>query len=94
MEIWEIIVLIYFFLGYYGFLICLMYKYRKTKVNISNETIKLNENYECAICLENIREYENIYKLSCRHKYHIDCLNRWVKEKSNCPLCLNEICLV
>ena len=106
MKTWEIVLVIYLFLGHKVILVYLLCKFKigrqeidgseETNINISNETILniSNENNLCTICLDNIKENEYIYKLSCSHKYHIECLNRWVKEKPKCPLCLNGINLV
>jgi len=94
-ETWKFIVIIYFIFMFL-FLLLLLYNYKKKNPikQISYETIKLNEKYECAICLDYINENNYIYKLDCNHKYHKKCLNRWIKEKQKCPLCLNKIILV
>jgi hypothetical protein len=45
--------------------------------------IHLNE--ECIICLEK----NNLMwcKLKCNHLFHINCLNKWIKENKSCPNC-------
>lgn len=49
-----------------------------------------NEREICSICLSNIDNY--IYtELYCGHKFHLKCLNEWVKNSKECPLCKREI---
>lgn len=44
---------------------------------------------ECIICLEPLNN--NITKLSCGHKYHFDCISKWINKKNDlikiCPIC-------
>ncbi len=46
---------------------------------------------ECTICLEPLEEEEEeeekIYKLNCDHKYHTECIMRWLTTNPTCPLC-------
>ncbi|CAN0839509.1 Probable E3 ubiquitin-protein ligase ATL44 [Linum grandiflorum] len=43
---------------------------------------------ECAICLEdyNVGEPCRIMP-SCRHMFHVDCIDNWLNMKISCPLC-------
>ena len=50
------------------------------------------ESIECVICKGDISDGENVVIVSqCKHTFHFDCLNEWIKWKSVCPLCYNEI---
>lgn len=41
---------------------------------------------QCSICLESISNYE--YSLSCGHKFHVDCIISWFRQKKDtCPCC-------
>lgn len=43
-------------------------------------------NQECSICLDNISE--NAVKCcQCGHCFHEECIKRWLKNNSTCPLC-------
>jgi hypothetical protein len=42
---------------------------------------------ECSICMCQYESCQEIYKLSCRHIYHKECLSRWVNTRASCPLC-------
>lgn len=50
------------------------------------------EECRCSICLESYNN-QDIYILHCQHSFHRDCLNDWIKHKSNCPLCRVRIIL-
>ena len=40
----------------------------------------------CSICLESYHD-DIIYNLPCNHIFHKTCLDDWLKQKKNCPLC-------
>lgn len=46
---------------------------------------------ECSICQENFQEGETVMKLHCRHLYHAECVQSWLKEHNTCPLCRVEM---
>lgn len=54
---------------------------------------KLNENLEvdCSICLNQLQEEEFIKTLECDHKFHQDCLDKWLINSQTCPICRNLI---
>jgi len=79
-------------------------KYIK-KLNKNNMTEKENdENIICAICLDSIdiktynKNGNKFINTSCKHIYHTDCLQEWVKQNvqqgnsPECPLCRENIC--
>ena len=41
----------------------------------------------CGICLEQMKTGENLYLVFCGHKFHTECMDRWLKEDNRCPLC-------
>ena len=50
--------------------------------------IKDKKVLECSICLEfNINKKNR--KLKCDHKFHMDCIEEWLKIHKRCPLCNN-----
>jgi len=44
-------------------------------------------NETCTICLEEFEPSEEIKLTPCNHGYHPDCLEHWMRERSNCPMC-------
>lgn len=52
--------------------------------------------FQCPICLEdmiNYREKQVCYTsvvvttMKCHHKFHLNCLTAWLRNKHTCPLC-------
>ena len=41
----------------------------------------------CIICLQEFKNNQSIYKLSCNHIFHIRCLNKEIKYRKKCPMC-------
>jgi len=44
---------------------------------------------DCSICLSPITT--TIFKTSCGHNYHTNCITEWATRKQSCPLCRNDI---
>ncbi|CAN6451261.1 unnamed protein product [Victoria cruziana] len=43
---------------------------------------------ECAVCLSEFEEGEKARLLpTCRHSFHVDCIDMWFHSHSTCPLC-------
>ena len=55
----------------------------KTKTDIINET--------CVICLEEMTKNQidkkSVKTLPCRHSFHSECIEAWMRTKKECPLC-------
>ncbi|KAF8401866.1 hypothetical protein HHK36_012813 [Tetracentron sinense] len=48
--------------------------------------------YECAVCLNEFQEEEKLRVLpNCTHAFHIDCIDIWLQNNANCPLCRSSI---
>ncbi|KAJ7834611.1 hypothetical protein B0H13DRAFT_222036 [Mycena leptocephala] len=42
----------------------------------------------CLICLDDYAEEDDIRVLSCRHAFHLSCVDRWLETgRNNCPAC-------
>ena len=54
--------------------------------NYSSENIVLREPSTCSICFETISN-SNKKSLNCNHCFHRNCINTWLREQNNCPLC-------
>ncbi|KAL3506104.1 hypothetical protein ACH5RR_031486 [Cinchona calisaya] len=47
---------------------------------------------ECAVCLNEFQEEEKLRVIpNCGHVFHIDCIDVWLQNNANCPLCRNSI---
>ncbi|KAI8988655.1 hypothetical protein BDB01DRAFT_888495 [Pilobolus umbonatus] len=51
------------------------------------------EHAECAICLEDYVENDQIRVLPCKHEFHAKCVDAWLtSHKKFCPICKYDIC--
>jgi hypothetical protein len=59
-------------------------KSKENKITNANNDITI-----CAICIEPIIPYSYIsyLKLSCLHTFHNLCINKWLVQKKECPMC-------
>lgn len=49
---------------------------------------------ECSICLGVFEDGEKVKILPpCRHCYHSECVDRWLRSQSSCPLCRVSLCI-
>ncbi|KAF6175021.1 hypothetical protein GIB67_039569 [Kingdonia uniflora] len=66
-------------------------KIREGSVDGGNE----RDFFECAVCLNEFQEQEKLRVLpSCGHVFHIDCIDIWLQNNANCPLCRSSISTV
>ncbi len=59
-------------------------------LNILKITKDMNEN--CTICMEEMNEDEEYFDIKCKHIFHKNCLETYLKNYNHiCPVCRNEI---
>ncbi|KAL1823884.1 hypothetical protein ACET3Z_010662 [Daucus carota] len=47
---------------------------------------------ECAVCLSEFQDGEILRLLpTCRHAFHITCVDQWLERHSSCPLCRHRV---
>lgn len=51
----------------------------------------MNED-ECSICLE--EKQDVITVLLCKHKFHKNCIDKWLKIRLTCPNCNEEVSII
>ncbi|KAK7412983.1 hypothetical protein VNO78_04788 [Psophocarpus tetragonolobus] len=45
---------------------------------------------DCAICLADFSDGDRIRFLpNCNHRFHVDCIDKWLLSHSSCPTCRN-----
>ncbi len=44
----------------------------------------------CSICLAEYKDQESCRKLPCSHGYHSECIDKWLNQVNQCPLCRQE----
>ncbi|XP_057516544.1 uncharacterized protein LOC130797802 isoform X2 [Amaranthus tricolor] len=45
------------------------------------------DDVKCSICQEEYVDGQEVGRLSCKHKYHVECINQWLRLKNWCPIC-------
>lgn len=64
-----------------------IFQYRKSYDSKENDYISS----ECAVCLNEFQEEEKLRIIpNCGHFFHIDCIDIWLQNNANCPLCRNS----
>jgi len=58
-------------------------------VKITQESVDTKE--ECSICKDEYHLNEEVMQLGCNHRFHGDCIKRWLDLSSSCPVCRWEI---
>lgn len=59
------------------------------KVGFGNNKISF---CECAVCLNEFQDEEKLRIIpNCCHVFHVDCIDVWLQNNANCPLCRTSI---
>ena len=60
---------------------------------LSREIFSKNKFMEdkCIICQYEFEKGEKIVVLPCKHCFHSDCIEEWLKNQKTCPFCKEEI---
>ena len=66
---------------------------KSLKKNLEKSKFVKNKDLEstCAICIEEFKRNQNIYKLPCSHIFHVNCLNKELENRQKCPICRKSI---
>lgn len=54
-------------------------------------TIKIEENLQCSVCLEDFDIGSEAKEMPCKHKFHSDCILPWLEMHSSCPVCRHQL---
>lgn len=46
---------------------------------------------KCIICQYEFKNYEKLIVLPCKHNFHPDCIEEWLKNQKVCPYCKSEV---
>uniref|UniRef100_A0A914XE56 RING-type domain-containing protein n=1 Tax=Plectus sambesii TaxID=2011161 RepID=A0A914XE56_9BILA len=41
----------------------------------------------CIVCMTDYKNQEKLRLLPCKHRFHKNCIDRWLANKHNCPIC-------
>jgi hypothetical protein len=45
----------------------------------------------CAVCLSDFEDGDSIRRLPCNHSFHCACVDRWLSQNKECPLCRQDV---
>ena len=62
-----------------------------SKGYISYRLGNITDYQECVICLEDMKNNDEIILTECFHMYHKQCLIDWFEKSHLCPICDNKI---
>jgi|MDTG01.2.fsa_nt_gb hypothetical protein len=57
----------------------------------SIERKKPKSTFKCMICLNENYNDSIVKKLGCNHRFHYDCINKWLVTNKSCPICRKKI---
>jgi len=61
---------------------------RESIRRIINNTVQTeNDTEQCPVCLETFEEGMTVVETPCNHKFHNNCISRWLQSHSTCPVC-------
>ncbi|XP_002521533.2 E3 ubiquitin ligase BIG BROTHER-related [Ricinus communis] len=60
-------------------------------VNYKAGSSQNGTNDSCVICRLDYEDGETLTLLSCKHSYHSECINNWLKINKVCPVCSTEV---
>ena len=69
------------------------------RITLEEESIKEIENYvldkdkddKCIICMMSFKKDDKVSKVKCKHEFHKDCVETWLKNYNyKCPVCREE----
>ena len=49
--------------------------------------IGAQEDLSCTICMEEFKEGDRVRILPCFHQYHVGCVDEWLHQHPDCPIC-------
>ncbi|KAH1098689.1 hypothetical protein J1N35_015610 [Gossypium stocksii] len=60
-------------------------------INYKAGSSQTGSNDSCVICRVDYDDGDSLTVLSCKHSYHPECINNWLKINKVCPVCSAEV---
>ena len=60
-------------------------------IDINDKNMEQFSDKNCSICKDQFEKGNKVIILKCEHVLHSDCIEEWVKYKSECPVCRERI---
>ena len=68
------------------------FTFKKYKEQIKNKKKLCSFEELCIICYDEYNPDDKIQLItSCKHIFHLNCFNNWLRKKRKCPLCKTNI---
>ncbi|XP_019230094.1 PREDICTED: RING-H2 finger protein ATL16-like [Nicotiana attenuata] len=65
-----------------------VFQYKKREEKKDDLLVENTTSCECVVCLNEFQENEMLRVIpNCAHVFHIDCIDIWLQNNANCPLC-------
>ncbi|WP_257295102.1 ankyrin repeat domain-containing protein [Endozoicomonas sp. YOMI1] len=62
--------------------------------HFSPVSLHANVAEDCSFCLEGMSDSRSISVSICSHRFHSSCIKKWLKERSDCPMCRRDVCII
>ncbi|CAI5712616.1 hypothetical protein KXD40_001642 [Peronospora effusa] len=56
-------------------------------VTVTKGMLQTSENENCIVCLRAFQVDDRVRMMPCFHRFHLECIDPWLKEKASCPIC-------
>jgi len=56
-----------------------------------SEELFPEKNMNCAVCLSEFEDGDQLRRLPCGHHFHKRCVDQWLRRSNKCPLCMGAI---
>ncbi|GAB2250470.1 hypothetical protein Droror1_Dr00016720 [Drosera rotundifolia] len=53
--------------------------------------VKVDNNMQCAVCLDDFEPGAEAKEIPCKHKFHEKCILPWLEMHSSCPVCRHQL---
>ncbi|KAG0453188.1 hypothetical protein HPP92_025852 [Vanilla planifolia] len=60
-------------------------------VSYKSQTGEDGDSEQCVICRLEYEDGDGLVVLSCKHRYHSECINKWLQLNKVCPVCNAEV---
>jgi hypothetical protein len=58
---------------------------------VDDEMLGVERRAECSICMDPVELGSEVTELPCKHWFHGDCIEMWLKQHNTCPHCRRPI---
>jgi hypothetical protein len=67
------------------------YEFKYGNINCFITDSDFHHDDPCAICIDKIENNFIVIKTPCNHIFHLECIDRWSKQKPSCPVCRHQL---